>query len=1067
MKTNLPIGIYEQVINEYIHQELEKLAHNPKLYIDKSYINAVTSQDMLANYLAKILREVFTALDHKNHKIEDRLSLANELIRYMANFLSRQKSPDVDLIKRLDNYWIQKEGEMLLAIAERKADHLVNKSKMELIRPSTSVATQSLFTGAAHEPRMESEIRKEIVSCERIDWLISFVKWTGLRLVMDELKEFTEQGGKLRVITTSYIGATDYKAVDWLSKLCNTEIKISYDTERTRLHAKTYVFWRKTGFSTAYIGSSNLSESAMTSGLEWNVKLSEYDSKPAMQKIEATFETYWNSPEFMIFNRETDENRLKTALLKGKGIESNGNSAMDVHYFDISPHHYQQEILDKLEAERQVHGNFRNLVISATGTGKTVISAFDYKRFNKENQRARLLFVAHRKEILSQSLQCFRNILKQPNFGGLLVDGIRPESIEHVFVSIQSVNSTKFIETLPEDYYDFIIVDEFHHAAAPSYQDLLRHFKPKILLGLTATPERTDGQSIFDYFDSPDAIQLRLTEAIERKLLSPFHYFGVTDSIDFRNVRWQAGKYNMEDLENLIVLSERSAKTRAEQIKIAIGNYALDWTEIIGIGFCVTKKHAEFMANFFNDSGIPSDFLTSDSDLKIRESTKQRLVSKEIHFVFVVDLYNEGVDIPEVNTVLFLRPTESLTVFLQQLGRGLRLSEDKEALTVIDFVGQQRAEYNFEERFRALMKQTKGSVSQEIKSGFVHVPKGCAIYLEKVAQKTVLNHISNAVNNKRQVLRKIRDWKGKDSTNNFLDFFIHWNVSPLELYRIDSKKATLSGLSNIPGSSREHDKMLSNGYARLSQVKAVHWLKWLLDNLPDIYAEGFDLSTIRTSHLSSLYLDMLYYTFMNEGINVLGKKFNEALDMLFGKQCYFDELMSVIQYTYDQQDQVTIPIAELNGALELHGTYTVNMVLSALGKHNYERRYPLREGVLYINEKEMDVFFITLNKSESDYSETTLYDDYAINEKLFHWQSQSRTTVESPTGQRYISQKKSGRKVLMFARSYKKQKDYTCLYTCLGFADYVRHEGSAPINIIWELRNRMPAKLLELASKAE
>ncbi|MBF7096801.1 DUF3427 domain-containing protein [Alkalibacter sp. M17DMB] len=1071
----LPIGIYEQVVNEVIHNELENLTSEFEFCIQKSPIDSVTSQEVLSNYLAKIISKVFISLDRRDHEIEDRVSLANELIRYMAHFLSKQPNPDVDLIRRLDNYWIHKEGEMLLAIAEKQTGLINKKSKWVVTRPTTSVARQTLFTGAAQEPRMDSEIRREILSCKQIDWLVSFVKWTGLRLIMDELKEFTEKGGKLRVITTSYLGATDYKAVLWLSELKNAEIKISYDTERTRLHAKTYVFWRDTGFSTAYIGSSNLSESAMTSGLEWNIKISEYDSKPVLQKIDATFETYWNSTEFVLFNPRTDANKLKIALQKGKGIDSGKNSALDVHYFDITPHHYQQEILDQLDAERRVHGHFKNLVVAATGTGKTVVSAFDYKRYQKGNDRARLLFVAHRKEILIQSLQCYRNILRQSNFGGLLVDGIRPESLEHVFVSIQSLNSTGFIESLPSNYYDFIVVDEFHHAAAPSYKDLLDHFKPKILLGLTATPERADGQSIFEHFDNPDAIQLRLVEAIERKLLSPFHYFGVSDNIDYRQVRWQAGRYSVEDLNNLIVLDEFQAQMRAEQIKLAIENYALDWSEIKGIGFCVSKKHAEFMAGYFNDSGIPSDCLTADSDPEIRESVKQRLVLGKILFVFVVDIYNEGVDIPEINTVLFLRPTESLTVFLQQLGRGLRLSQGKEALTVIDFVGRQRAEYNFEGRFRALMKQTRKSVTQEIEAGFVHVPKGCAIYLEKVAQKTVLDHIAGAVNNKRQVLRKIKDWKHGNHSNNFLEFFRYWHVSPIEVYKIDSKNATISGLSEQPGSSKDLDKLLGKGYARLSQVKAVHWLKWLLENLPDYRNKNFKLEQFMkndsnskvSNELKMIYLNILYYTFLSDGADKNGMNLEDALIMLFGHKCYFDELMAVVQYTYDQQDQVTMPLGELNGALELYGAYTVNMILSALGKHTYKKCYPFREGVLYLSEQDMDVFFITLNKSEADFTETTLYDDYAINEKLFHWQSQSRTTIQSPTGQRYVNQNGSDRKVLLFARAYKQDQGFTGLYTCLGFADYVRHEGSAPISIVWQLRNRMPAKLLELASKAE
>lgn len=1060
MTVNLPTGIYEQVVNQIILQTIEGL--QGAYHIEKEKLDPVTSEGVLSTYLAHILREVLSALDRKEHLIEDRVFFCNELLRYIAGYMANQEHPDHELIKRLDRYWINKEGEMLLSILEKKP-HMAD---VKPIRPSTSIATQSLFTGASHEPKMEAELRKEIATCDRIDWLVSFVKWTGLRLVMDELRTFTESGGKLRIITTSYIGATDYKAVKWLSSLPNTEIKISYDTERTRLHAKTYVFWRNSGFSTAYVGSSNLSESAMTSGLEWNIKLSEYDSPHMLGKISATFESYWNSAEFLPFNPLTDETRLKTALLRAKGQGGNMGSEVSVHYFDIHPHHYQQEILDKLEAERTLHGHFRNLVVAATGTGKTVISAFDYKRFIKVKPNSKLHFVAHRKEILEQSLNCYRNLLRNQNFGGLLVDGQRPDSYDHLFVSIQSLNSTGLLEQLAPDYYDYIVIDEFHHAAAQSYQGLLNHFKPKILLGLTATPERADGLSVYDYFDNPEAIQLRLTEAIDRKLLSPFHYFGVTDSIDYRQVKWQAGRYQVQELEKLIVLDEKAAQTRAEQVKEAVNQYGQDWSEIMGIGFCVSKAHAQYMSDYFNQSGIPSAHLTSDSDSDLRDSVKLQLVSKQIHFIFVVDLYNEGVDIPEVNTVLFLRPTESLTVFLQQLGRGLRLSPGKEALTVIDFVGQQRAEYNFEVRFRALMKQTRRSVTQEINGGFVHVPRGCAIYLEKVAQKTVLAHIAKAVNNKRQIERKLADWQ--QSGGSYIDFFKHWHVKPLELYKLDAKKATLTGLSKHADADPSLDRILAQGFARLSEVKAAGWLKYLLETLPRLKDNQFCISSdLKPEQVK--WLEMLYYTFQNEQLTAAPTNLEGAFAYWFGKDAYFNELMAVLELTYNQLELVTQPIEGLSGEhpLELHGTYTVSMILSAIGRHKVDKRDSFREGVLYLPEQQTDVFFITLNKSESDYTETTLYDDYAINETLFHWQSQSRTTDTSPTGQRYINQRKHKGKVLLFARAYRQEDGFTSLYTCLGLADYVSHKGSAPISVVWELRDGIPGRLLGVATKAE
>ena len=1041
-------GLYEQIINKGLDSELSgsgKLSQTAP-------IDTAEASKVLAKYVAEVVERGLDNLKDNGGDINAQVALANQIIN---TIIAETNDSDFDSLS------VAERAEQLLALFDRQNTIWAVDEKAQVVRPETSIAQSSLFTGAIHEPQMYTELKKEIVSCNRIDMLVSFIKWSGLRLIMDELISFTQNGGALRIITTSYMGATDVKAIEELRKLPNTQIKVSYNTKITRLHAKAYIFYRDTGFTTAYVGSSNLSNAALTSGLEWNTKITKKDLPETVDKVTATFEFYWNDKEFEYYD-EGQRERLVRALQAEKYFDSNNP---EIYTMDIQPYSYQQEILDKLEAERTVRGYTRNLVVAATGTGKTVISALDYKRFRRQNAGSpcRLLFIAHREEILKQSLYTFRAVLKDANFGDMFVGSYRPGSLDHLFMSIQTFNSQDFTAKTSPDFYDYIIVDEFHHAAAPTYQKLLEYYQPKILLGLTATPERMDGKSVLGYFNNRIAAEIRLPEAIDRKLLCPFQYFGVTDSVDLDKLKWSAGGYDKTELSNIYTMSGFVAQQRANLVVSSLLKYVTDINDVKGLGFCVTVDHAEFMCKYFNDHSIPSMFLTGKSPDEERRSAKDSLISGKVRFIFVVDIYNEGVDIPEVNTVLFLRPTESLTIFLQQLGRGLRLAEDKECLTVLDFIGQANKKYNFEDKFAALLSNTSRSVTREIKDGFVSAPKGCYIQLEKKASKYILDNIRASYGNTAGLVTRVASFEEdtglKLSLANFLDYY---HLDPRSIYKFATFSRLCARADVIDDFNETIEETMTKAMAKLAVVDSRRWISFLLDVLLRLDDIDFD----QLPDLKKRMLQMFYITVWGKAAEDWSS--DEVWDNLYAladSPVLLNELIDLLKYQYNRIDFIDAPVnVGFSCPLDLYCTYTRDQLLVAL---DFLKPSTVREGVKWLPDQKLDVLFVTLNKADKDYSPTTMYNDYSINEWLFHWQSQSTTAEHSSTGQRYIHHKEKGSRVLLFVREFKADRitNGAEAYTYLGTANYVKHDGEKPMNITWRLDAPIPAKYLKKTNK--
>ncbi len=1035
---NLKLGLYEQILTRKISHLLSNM--DQRLDVEKAILDPGESHLLLAQHLGKFFAQKMAEEIKGKDKVQRQIHFCNRVLEFAESLVSNDPVSDEGVLE---------EGARLLGIHD--------PAFVKHAKPDTPLSVGSLLTATNGDPSLVSQLKQEIVTSDQVDILVSFIKWSGIRIIKDELEELTRTR-RLRIITTSYLGATDFKAVDYLLSLPNTEVMVSFDTKRTRLHAKAYIFHRVTDYGTAYIGSSNISNPAMTDGLEWNVKICQYDSPHLWEKTTATFETYQQSKDFEVLS-PGNLKRLGRAL-KNERISANSNPDLATVFFDIRPYPYQQEILDQLEAERTFQQRMKNLVVAATGTGKTVIAAFDYKRVLKDKGHCRFLFVAHREEILRQSLATFRNILRDQNFGELWVGASTPDHYEQLFVSVQTFRSQRLWERLKPGFYDYIVIDEFHHAAAESYGNLTAYFQPEIMLGLTATPERADGQDILKYFDYHISSEIRLPDAINRKLLSPFQYFCVTDTVDYSDLAWSRGGYDKGQLNNLLTGDDARARLVIEKMKALL----LDVDDARGLCFCVSQDHAEFMARKFNDHGVRADVLTSRSMKDHRRTVIKKLVSRQINFICVVDLFNEGVDIPEIDTVLFLRPTESLTVFLQQLGRGLRLCQDKACLTVLDFIGRSHRKYNFEIRFKALLGLSSKRLDQEVEHSFPSLPAGCVIEMEKMARKYVLENIRHSLTlgNINILVQRIREFaRESDYPLKFERFLDYYHLTPEDIYRKKSW-SRLCAMAGVRDDFQERDEqVLTKGLRRFCHQNSAPQLKRLAGLLQGRIDQDF---VDQCGRKTELLLTMFCFSIWNG--KPPGADIVENISALKQNPTLFGETLDLIHYLYKKADVVVLePYFPYPSSLLIHACYTRDEILAGLGYWTFQETPPMREGVKFIPNLKTDVFFITLNKVEKDYSPTTMYKDYAMGESLFHWQSQSTTGETTPTGTRYINHRAKGSLVLLFVREEKSKNNLACPYYFLGPADYVSHRGSRPMSIRWQLRHPMPGKLVRTTAR--
>ncbi|BCJ53496.1 helicase [Actinoplanes sp. NBRC 14428] len=1020
--TDLPAGAYEHLITRGLQRRLEALDSD---LVARAGLDAADSHEVIGRHLATMAERALKAVPGQGPaRLLAQLELANTIATAIHDAAPRA----VD-----DDDFLTTPAELLTAVAARPPAPLPVTFPA---RPETPLASGALLTNGRGQPRIGTEVAREMASADEVYLLCAFIKWHGVRLLQDSIRELAARGGRLRIITTTYMGATEQRALDRLVEL-GAEVRISYETRTTRLHAKSWLFQRSTGTSTAYVGSSNLSKSALIDGLEWNVRLSQLEQDALVETIRKTFIEYWHDPAFEAYDpaNAKDRDRLEAALTHASGPKP-GDLPIDIANIDVRPYPYQQEILERLEAERSVHGRRHNLVVMATGTGKTVVAALDYRRLRGQGIRS-LLFVAHQERILRQSLTVFRQVLRDGTFGELFVDGQRPAQWQHVFASVQSLHARGVDEWDPSRF-DMVIVDEFHHAEAATYQNLLRHLQPNVLLGLTATPERADGLDVRRWFDGHTAVELRLWEALERQLLAPFQYFGIHDEVDLAALRWRRGAgYDIAELENVYTGDDSRVRLIVESVRNTV-----DVARMRGIGFCVSINHAEFMAQRFNRVGIPARALHSRVHSAEQRSAVRELEGGDLKMLFTVDLFNEGVDLPRVDTILMLRPTESATIFLQQLGRGLRLADDKPCLTVLDFIGGQNAQFRFDLRYRALTGASRRRLVSDVEADFPTLPAGCHIELDRVAKRIVLDNIQAALRRQRRdVVAELRSLR--DLTLD--DFLTETGLELEDLYR----RKTWRGWTGL---REEAGLEISSGPDDLALSTAIGRMLHLDD--PDRIGALRELAAGRKvgGRLGAMMSQSLWGDLRADSASRLAQ---------FPRRR--TELLQIADVLESRIERVT-PAVDQSGVnpLRLHARYTRNEICVAFGLEDPSN---IREGVKWVPAEKADVFFVTLTKTEQHYSPTTMYQDMAITETLFQWESQSTTSSASATGQRYIHHRRLGSSVHLFIREVKNADGDLGAppYLYAGPMTYVRHTGDRPMRIEWQLTHPLPADVYHAA----
>ena len=909
----------------------------------------------------------------------------------------------------------------------------------------------SLITNQPNKTFYE-ELTSSLETCKKFYFSVAFINYSGLQLLLDVFSTLENKQIEGKIITSTYLNFTDVKSLRKLATFKNIDTKIYIANSYKGFHTKGYIF-EYDDYYKIIIGSSNITQSALKTNIEWNIRYitKNKDTGFAVEIINE-FNDLWELTNDI---NESFLNQYETYLNDVRRFVVSEDDFFENHII-IKENSMQQQAISNLNKLR-LNNQDKALIIAATGTGKTYLSAFDVKQMNPN----KVLFLVHREVILDDAMASFKKVhpgktLKKYQGQNKDLDS------DFVFAMVPSLYTKENYKNIPSDYFDYIIADEAHRSYSTSYKTLIDYFKPKFLLGMTATPERTDGGNIFEFFNNNIALEMRLRDSLKEDLVLPFHYFGISDVIsDLENV----------DLSKIDEVAKKlSIKDRVDFVIEKMEYYGYSGTKRKCLAFCVNNAHADYMAYEFNAFGYPSLSLSGQSTNDERNEAIAKLESLKdpLEFIFTVDIFNEGIDIPSVNLVLMLRPTQSPIIFTQQLGRGLRKHPEKEFLTVLDFIGNHNKTFLIPIALSGSRYYDKDSLKVQLEKNFSDIPGCTNISMDAIAKERILTHLEKVNFTDMKYLKEeylgfknslggksptLLDYIGQESSPDPVKFILKSN-SYLEFVKsvedfdllVDSK--TLDIIRSL-------DKQLP--IKRINEFVVIK----LLIKLGSVNFDQAKNEILK--YMNDVDDESIYHTFKYLSGYILGPKESNNYNYIIGNGIDYlslkdSELLNntivletlsygILRYQEEfGKEKLSYPYLK---------KYTYYKMKDMGFLTNYDKSFASIRGSGVWKNKNHYYLFVDLHKGE-DIQESINYKDILISHTLMQWQTQNKTSQQSETGKDLTDNQNRNIHMHMFLRKAKQIGNQKLDYIYIGEVNTLSFDGEKPITLQLQIINPIP-----------